>query len=34
MTVLVSSILWLLGILFALLIANYWIADEIYPDVH
>jgi hypothetical protein len=27
-------ILWLTGTLFALLIANYWIADEIYPDVH
>ena len=27
-------ILWLVGTLFALLIANYWIADEIYPDVH
>ncbi|HKN77422.1 MAG TPA: hypothetical protein VJW94_19750 [Candidatus Acidoferrum sp.] len=25
-------ILWLVGTLFALLIANYWIADEIYPD--
>jgi hypothetical protein len=25
-------ILWLLGTLFALLLANYWIADEIYPD--
>src|SRR3974390_1231301 len=25
---------WILGILFALLIENYWIADEIYPDVH
>jgi len=25
---------WILGMLFALLIANYWIADEIYPDVH
>jgi hypothetical protein len=24
--------LWLLGTLFALLLANYWIADEIYPD--
>jgi hypothetical protein len=24
--------LWILGMLFALLIANYWIADEIYPD--
>ena len=27
-------ILWLVGTLFALLLANYWIADEIYPDVH
>jgi len=27
-------ILWLAGTLFALLIENYWIADEIYPDVH
>jgi len=25
-------ILWLLGTLFALFVANYWIADEIYPD--
>jgi hypothetical protein len=25
-------ILWLAGTLFALLLANYWIADEIYPD--
>lgn len=25
---------WILGMLFALLIENYWIADEIYPDVH
>jgi hypothetical protein len=25
-------ILWLVGTLFALLLANYWIADEIYPD--
>lgn len=25
--------LWLLGTLFALLIASYWIADEIYPSV-
>ncbi len=24
---------WLLGTLFALLVENYWIADEIYPDV-
>jgi len=27
-------ILWLLGTLFALLLANYWISDEIYPDFH
>ncbi|HLK04571.1 MAG TPA: hypothetical protein VKT53_09035 [Candidatus Acidoferrum sp.] len=27
-------ILWLVGTLFAILLANYWIADEIYPDVH
>ncbi|GAC1663232.1 MAG: hypothetical protein PVS2B2_21700 [Candidatus Acidiferrum sp.] len=27
-------ILWLLGTLFAILLANYWIADEIYPDFH
>jgi len=27
-------ILWLVGTLFALLLANYWIADEIYPDFH
>ena len=27
-------ILWLVGTLFALLLANYWIADEIYADVH
>ncbi|HXE36761.1 MAG TPA: hypothetical protein VN087_22800 [Verrucomicrobiae bacterium] len=27
-------ILWLVGTLFALLLTNYWIADEIYPDVH
>jgi hypothetical protein len=24
--------LWLVGTLFAFLLANYWIADEIYPD--
>ena len=24
--------LWWIGMLFALLLANYWIADEIYPD--
>lgn len=28
------SALWILGMLFALLLENYWIADEIYPDVH
>ena len=27
-------ILWILGMLFAILLANYWIADEIYPFVH
>lgn len=27
-------ILWLLGTLFAILLANYWIADEIYPFVN
>jgi hypothetical protein len=27
-------ILWLVGTLFAIVLANYWIADEIYPDVH
>ncbi|MGB7283175.1 MAG: hypothetical protein WBE13_13005 [Candidatus Acidiferrum sp.] len=26
--------LWLLGTLFALLVENYWIVDEIYPYVH
>ena len=26
--------LWILGLLFAFVLANYWIADEIYPDVH
>lgn len=26
--------LWLTGTLFAILLANYWIADEIYPYVH
>ena len=25
---------WILGVLLALLIENYWIADEIYPDVY
>jgi hypothetical protein len=24
--------LWLVGMLFAILVENYWIADEIYPD--
>jgi hypothetical protein len=27
-------IFWLAGTLFAFLLANYWIADEIYPDFH
>ncbi len=27
-------ILWLVGTLFAIVLANYWIADEIYPDFH
>ena len=27
-------ILWLIGTLFAILLASYWIADEIYPDFH
>ena len=26
--------LWIAGTLFAFLLANYWIADEIYPDFH
>lgn len=26
--------LWVAGTLFALLVATYWIGDEIYPDVH
>jgi threonine/homoserine/homoserine lactone efflux protein len=26
--------LWVVGTLFAILLANYWIADEIYPDFH
>ena len=26
--------IWIVGMLLALLIENYWIADEIYPDVH
>ena len=26
--------LWILGTLFAFVLTNYWIADEIYPDVH
>jgi hypothetical protein len=26
--------LWLAGTLFALLLASYWIVDEIYPDFH
>ena len=27
-------ILWLVGTLFAILLASYWIVDEIYPDFH
>ena len=27
-------VLWLLGTLFAIVVENYWIADEIYPSVH
>lgn len=27
-------ILWTAGTLFAILLANYWMVDEIYPDVH
>jgi len=27
-------LLWIFGILLALLLENYWIADEIYPDFH
>jgi hypothetical protein len=26
--------LWILGTLFAFVLANYWIADEIFPDFH
>jgi len=26
--------LWLVGVLFAILLASYWINDEIYPDFH
>ena len=26
--------LWAAGTVFAIVLANYWIADEIYPDVH
>lgn len=26
--------LWIAGTLFAFVLANYWIADEIYPDFH
>jgi hypothetical protein len=26
--------LWIAGTLFAFVLTNYWIADEIYPDVH
>jgi len=25
---------WTVGTMFAILLANYWIADEIFPDVH
>jgi hypothetical protein len=27
-------ILWLIGTLFAIVLASYWIVDEIYPDFH
>jgi len=27
-------LLWLAGMLFAFVLTNYWIADEVYPDVH
>ena len=27
-------LLWLIGTLLAIVLANYWIADEIYPDFH
>jgi hypothetical protein len=27
-------VVWTAGTLFAILLANYWIADEIFPDVH
>jgi hypothetical protein len=27
-------ILWLAGVIFAMVLTNYWIADEIYPYVH
>jgi hypothetical protein len=26
--------LWIAGMLFAILLTNYWISDEIYPDFH
>ena len=26
--------LWVVGTLFAMLLASYWIVDEIYPDFH
>jgi hypothetical protein len=26
--------LWLLGVIFAFVLTNYWIADEIYPYIH
>jgi hypothetical protein len=27
-------VLWLAGVIFAIVLANYWIVDEIYPYVH
>jgi hypothetical protein len=27
-------VLWLAGLIFAIVLTNYWIADEIYPYVH
>jgi hypothetical protein len=27
-------VLWLAGVIFAIVLTNYWIADEIYPYVH
>lgn len=29
----IRQVIWIVGMLFALLVENYWIADEIYPDV-